>query len=429
MSVHFYGNTFNTGVRFPPSPPKKFMRAKKLFPFLILLVYQALFLPLIYFSISRGNPLTVNIETVPIAYIGILLSYLLFLAFSYWLVLYLFSQQLISVKPKTLIITLIPLFVLLLAVPPLLSNDLYAYATYSRNYCHFNADPYIVDRSFFGQNTWHYLIGDDWLYMGPNLYGPVIVLLTKYFGCFSNLFTSVVALKILMFVFFLVSGYLITLNKFLSKNPLLPYLYFLNPALLVHLVMDGHNNIIAITFLLLYLLLPLSIWTTSLLNLAFFSRLSYLLFSPMLLVKTNLKRLFIVGIIFVSTFGVLTIPFRFNVKAIFAVLFALPNACYGNCPFPQEFIAYIGLPNAVLTILFIVFYGFLFKFLYLGKISEGVFCLWSYLIFLLLLIKWLTPWYLLLPLILAITLSTNKRYLVLVHMLTVYIFLRSFGIV
>lgn len=405
------------------------MRTKKILPFLILLLYQALFLPLIYVSLIRGNPLTVNVETVPTAYLWVLMSYLLFLAFSYWFILHFFSQQLLSLKTKTFIITLIPVFVLLLAVPPLLSNDLYAYAAYSRNFCHFNVDPYLVDRSFFGQNTWHFLIGNNWLYMGSTLYGPVIVVLTKYFGCMSNIFTSVAALKILMFAFFFYSGYLLTNSKLTSKNPLIPYLYFLNPALLIHFVMDGHNNIIGITFLLLYLLLPLTIWTTSFLDLAFFSRFSYAIFFPLFLIKTNLRKLFLTGLLFILIFALLIFPFGFDLRAILSRMLTIPDVCFVGCPFPQEIARAVGLPRFTLTLLFLAIYASLFIALVKGKLSEMAFCLWAYSSFLLLLVKWLAPWYLLLPLILAIMLSPDKKYLALVHMTTVYIFLRLLGIV
>ena len=143
--------------------------------------------------------------------------------------------------------------VLLCAMPPVFSGDAYEYLMRGRIFGVYHLNPYAHASGEFSRDLfypfsiWHHL---------PENYGPSWVLLQwiapTFFG--HSVPLALAAHKGLLLVFFVLSGILFhKINRHVSpgNEEWLTRLYLLNPNLWVHHLVDGHNDIVMIFWMLL----------------------------------------------------------------------------------------------------------------------------------------------------------------------------------
>jgi hypothetical protein len=350
----------------------------------------------------------------------------------YALIYLLIKKALTMPQKLVLVMVFLTVSIAFLMTTPLFSRDSYVYSLNSKNLCLYKLNPYLIERNHIKADPWLEIMGTTWVYQGTSLYGPVFSLLTYPLGCIStNLHLTVVLYKFFNFLIFLVTG--IVLLRFFDKQDKerVAFLYFLNPALLVHFVLDAHNNILGILLILLALYQIKNIKSWLYFSISVLVRYSYLIFLPVVvlkrkgMIKNNLKGALLFVLLAVISF----IPFNFPFKSIyesFREVSALP--CFHGCNFVRQYLEYFApIPSFVyIFITFITYIYFLYNFL-VKKFLPEQFIIFSYLVFLFFGNKWMAPWYLLLPLVISMLLSKKRGYLGLVFALTLYAFFKFFG--
>lgn len=140
----------------------------------------------------------------------------------------------------------------LCAMKPIFSIDLFEYIFRGRIASIYNANPYIIPPSNYPNDIFYPII--FWKFQ-PTIYGPLwswlVYLPTKLAQ--NSIFVNVFLMKALLFVFHLLSAHQIfRLAKLLRlKQPvIIAELFLLNPYLITMTLIDGHNDILLLFFLL-----------------------------------------------------------------------------------------------------------------------------------------------------------------------------------
>jgi len=141
---------------------------------------------------------------------------------------------------------------ILCSAAAVLSSDLYEYPMRARMLSIYGLNPYLHVPSEVQQDPFYQLI--FWKDI-PECYGPGWVLLgaLSSLSFKNNVFLTVFAHKLLLMLFFIMSGYFfkkIADELRLEKADMLSVAFVANPILLTMTMIDGHNEIVMIAFLM-----------------------------------------------------------------------------------------------------------------------------------------------------------------------------------
>jgi len=141
---------------------------------------------------------------------------------------------------------------LLLFIPPLLSQDLYSYAFFGRSMTVYKANPYLLTPAAMSSDIMYELIG--WKH-SASVYGPVFNhlswIVSRVAG--DNVTANVLGFKTLAFAFYAACLPLIyTLTRRVSpgRENMALLMVAWSPLLLIHIPGGGHNDFIMIFFVL-----------------------------------------------------------------------------------------------------------------------------------------------------------------------------------
>ncbi len=219
---------------------------------LILPLLCIAYLPLIWLSLSRGSFFLEHLENFTSAQKQILYVALLSLILPYLLLVTRDSAFIQAVRLRVKLCVLLTLLTLLVITPPLLSLDSSLYLINGRNWIEFAANPLVVIQGSIHSNPWSNEVGNlRWLgestFYGPLFY-PLLIPIIKLN---LSLIASILAYKclnVLVFVFTLILFGMLIKERRDAKS--LWLILAFNPALLVNFVLEAHNDLLLIFFLM-----------------------------------------------------------------------------------------------------------------------------------------------------------------------------------
>ncbi len=145
--------------------------------------------------------------------------------------------------------------VILIMTPGMLSHDVFAYSSYGRTLVVYHDNPYFTLFSSFPHDPFYHY--DDWK-QAPSAYGPVWLIVSALvaFFCGNRPIISLLTYQSLGLTFHLLNILLViailrTLKRSERIVILGALLYAWNPLILLESSINGHNDILMITFLLL----------------------------------------------------------------------------------------------------------------------------------------------------------------------------------
>ncbi len=237
--------------------------------------------------------------------------------------------------PKTIKLPYLLLVSLILSFSlPFLSKDIFTYIFSSRILLFYKQNPYLTPpTTFLGQDLWVDLAHNI---DRPYLYGPISLFFSSLpsllFGP-NRLIPIFFFTKFINWSFFISAGYLLY-----KKSPQkATYLWFLNPLLILELLINSHNDIIMITlFIFAYFSKNIFLYILSIAS-KFFS----LIYLPSIFFKTQtilkLNLLLAIFIIYFRgsqlwyyTWAYMLLPFIKLKKRTFALIFMLQFALIQN---------------------------------------------------------------------------------------------------
>jgi len=318
------------------------------------------------------------------------------------------------------------IFIISLVTVPLLSRDVAAYALNADMlyYGHFN--PYTEPISL-GRQSWQ--LGSLWWLNYPSPYGPLFLLTIglPFLVSAGNLLAFIFSYKVLVLLAFGLSGYLFSRCRRQFNLPsYLDWLFWLNPALIINWLTEGHQEVFIVLILL------------------------WLLFNQ---IKTNFSQLGLLAPGFIKITAVILWPLSWFKNQIFnwrrfwlgSVLFATVwllffamlgltplNFWHKNLAFANQHCFYTcsplimasnqlptGVAEVLRLLLFVGAYLAALYFFLFRKYQPLKFIVWSFMALFFINTKWLTPWYptLIIPFSLLIK---ERKYLILSGLLTAY---------
>jgi Glycosyltransferase family 87 len=148
------------------------------------------------------------------------------------------------VSPRTVIIAVAVLNVVVLLGPPLFSTDMFSYQAYARMFTHYHASPYINGPSVIRMDGIYQYIGQDWIYT-PTVYGPGFTLISGIFAS-ASIAVSEFAFKLIAVLASAGTMYFIWQSaKLRGVNPVRSIALFgLNPLVTLYGVGGGHNDLL-----------------------------------------------------------------------------------------------------------------------------------------------------------------------------------------
>jgi hypothetical protein len=393
------------------------------------LLYLISGLGIFLLSITRNNFFLEHLENFPDQKVRLVIAFFALLLIGYFLLFR--KKQVIS---KKLLIVVSGIVFLFFIIPPIFSRDVGYYLVHARNFFEFHRSFFEIPLNFVG-NPWILDLKDVWWmnYLSP--YGPLSIVFTLPAVIFrlSSIIAATYIFKTTVLGAYLLSIYIF--NKLAlreKKNKNLWILFALNPAILIHILVDGHNDIFSLLFLLLALyLLEIRSWGRGLLAFTASALIKFntAIFLPILWFKEN-KPSFLRVIISVFTVGLPTTVFLAMYHAHITTLpvYLTQNCIYSCTPFIRLFAFLFGSYSTLfrdmvfLTVYGIVFYLFLFK-----RKDFLRFIFWSYTALIFLGISWLAPWYIILVIPIGLLIG-KPLYKTLTFFLTFYSLFRFFGI-
>ncbi len=144
------------------------------------------------------------------------------------------------------------LIVFLALTPSFLSNDSAFYFIVVRNWLEFGANPQLIAPNQIVDNPWLTEIGPILWLQYPTLYGPLFSpLLAPIFALGLSLTASTLVYKSLMAIIFTLAILLFyQLSKERKDAKALLFSLAANPALLINFILEGHNDLFLILFLI-----------------------------------------------------------------------------------------------------------------------------------------------------------------------------------
>lgn len=213
---------------------------------LIGFLYGILFLPFFYVDSAQIEPNLFASDFERVKDNLIIFSSLILQLIVYVIFFKKISQE-ISLKKIILVLSVLGIFSLFFV--PVGSNDLYSYIFQSRVLSEFGQNPYIHSYGEFSDDVLFGELSNKWD-SKTSPYGPVFIyfasVVSKFAG--NNIIVLLGCFKSI-FICFHILG-LIILSK-LSKNRKVQYLYAFNPLIVFETYINGHNEILISTLLLL----------------------------------------------------------------------------------------------------------------------------------------------------------------------------------
>ena len=411
---------------------KKLLASK----YVSIILFQLAFLPLILVSILRKKPFFIYYEQLSIwQHTFVLLSIIALV------VLYLYfikkPSKILDFPTKKIILILSPLLISLVSIPPLLSRDILSYLLPARNLIVYGASPYLTLIQDFQQNPWTSYVKD--IYDGTTIYGPLFNLLMSIFFVIKTdyIYVYVLLFKLFLLGLFLLDIFLITkICAQLNLSLKVVRLFILNPAILIHIIMEAHNDSIMLTLILasiyfFYKKQAFKSYTLLIISVG----IKYL---PLMLIPAfwfrnkvfQYKNVFI-SIVLAFLIGVPTIYiFPGFLEKFFSTAPYFASHCIYSCMIITTLVNYLfpDIYIEVLRVSFILVWLYCYyRFIYTKSDVLG-FITWAFLAFNLFVMAWVTPWALTIPLSFAIVQSDKKPYLYLTAFLTFYSLFRYFVI-
>ena len=224
-----------------------------------LLAYQCTMLPLVWSSWARSQYLS-DMEDMSRTGHGIVLFSALASLYLYAR-LFLFSSERGEIRFPRLVAQSVPFLVLLVVTPPLLSKDLYGYGILAWSTWWGRINPYLTPMAQVSPHPWLPLPGDPFWLHEVTPYGPLSVLFSWLPLLLSrgNLLVFAAIYKGLMTGGFVAA--LLWVDRLQPAFPngsrqamaSLPVLLLCNPVILVNGVLEGHNELLLVSLLVLLL--------------------------------------------------------------------------------------------------------------------------------------------------------------------------------
>lgn len=408
---------------------------------LSIILYQILFVPIIYISLARKEPFREYIELSPLnapKEIQFIITLVLVLIVTAYIILAIRQKTLEKISIQSLLLILTPLLIFFVIAPPLFSRDITAYFISARDMAVYKQDTYLTPISSIKENSWSTYGKGIW--SKPSVYGPVFNLIMISFFIISSpyILVYVTLYKIILLIFVLINVYLLAkISTFLNSNNLATKLFILNPSILIHLILDGHNDTIILSLILLSIYLYLSKkYLISYLSLALSIGIKYfsIILYPILWIKNQKPNL---RAIITST---LTTGLVFTISSIFFngfwenllsgrhVYYA--EYCFLQC-FPFITLLHFLFGTNAIVIRYLLFslgwVYLIYKFLILNN-KKILFSFWTFLLFSTIITSWLSPWLLTYAITFSLLLLKNKKYLYISLILTAYSIFHYLGI-
>lgn len=328
-----------------------------------------------------------------------------------------YNSELLT-KSKDIMKWTILISILFWVIIPVTSTDTFYYVSVGR-LMSYNINPYVESMKEFVENgNQHLLTTDSLINLGYNnywnfmlvVYGPLFTALCSVISFISagNEFIAVYLYKFFVLLVHIANTYLIFKN---TQNKKLMLAYGINPFVLFQYIANGHNDIFILFFMLLaiyYLKEKHNLYKcVFFLTLASGIKFITILFLPFLVLyscqkETFSKRILICinsGIIFILIFLLCFIPFASDYTVFYK--FLLQREIY-SCSIYSIFRSFLGaeMTTIIKDVYFILFFiGFIitcFYFLFKKEISWSLTrntCLIIGLIFMLIVLTNLKPWY------------------------------------
>jgi hypothetical protein len=406
---------------------------------LVLSLWLVAFISLFILSFWRIDYFQEHVENFSDDKITITLAIFIMILFGYGILFYVSSKKI----TKLGLILTVMIISLCVITPPFLSRDAGAYMLGAKNFSIYHSNPYLVGLNSVPSNTWSSELGEIWTLKYPFAYGPLFLFIASIATVpnFIHLISAVYLYKIIVLVAYLLSVYIF--SKIAEKLLLKKYnvfLYALNPAILLNGLIEGHNEMFIVLFLL---------FSIYFINNDKFAR-SYFSWIAAVLVKYNVliflpvfwkskssysfKKIILtlagVAAVFVI---VLALFFHLNIFLMannFAIMKGQLQFCLYKC-FPTSLIidmlsgGYAGILRLITfsSVYFFILYKYLFK-----EDNKLKFIFWSSLSLIFILTRWISPWYVLIAIPIGILIN-EKNYRITVFLLTVFSLLHFFGVI
>ena len=411
-------------------------RLNKLLPLTLflsgLLIYYLVGIIFALISFSRSSSFIDNIENFPPDKGTIVLLSFIFLLFSYLLLI--FSQP--KLQLKMIFFLIVPLLLLFYLTPPFASLDAASYMIIAKNFIDYGLNPYLNNIGNI-VNPWGQQLGHIWWLNYPSPYGPIFLLITIPAVIFKNmsLIGAIYIYKFIVLICYFLNIYFLYLLS-AKNNRMTNIIYYgLNPGILFNLIIEGHNEI----FISLGILISCYLWQQNKIYksfaaflITFFIKFNSLIFFPIYWFnhkKFKLKLTLIYLSLSAISFFVYLALFNLNIDIFLRNISFINKNCIYSCS-PFILITKNLFKENRFIIMFFSFISIYLLIIYRDLYYENniyKFIFWSFIGFALTAITWLTPWYLLL--IVPVALLTNeKKYQMLVYLITVYSLLHYIGI-
>lgn len=212
--------------------------------------------------------------------IFIVTVFILSLLFSFYYVAAREVEKNKKLKVKQILIFLLIFLLTLLFVHPIGSIDIFSYIYRGRIHAIHHLNPYFYVYNDLTSDTFYSYLNNRWS-VYTTLYGPAFVIISSFVAYVgkSSVFASLFLMKGVLILFHFINAVII--GK-LFKRASVALLYAWNPLLLFEFAVNGHNDVILITFLLLGLYVLLNKKAS-----AVYLSLSFLFFFCAFLVKAT----------------------------------------------------------------------------------------------------------------------------------------------
>lgn len=333
---------------------------------------------------------------------------------------------------STIICAVMPLVFIALITPPLLSRDTVLYAAKAKNFVRYHLNPYAVSPI---DPLWRQELHDFWWMHFPSSYGPLFHLITLPFGASPfSLIQTITLYKILMAGAFLASIWMFDRLRTIYGAPAyLTILYAFNPALIIHGVLEGHNDLLVAMALMGALILLRKPAQSAL---AFGAAVA-LKYVPLILLpiywienaRITWRRGAVALIGACAVFIISTVPFAMPLGGIRTGLTMQAQLdCLYQCTPYVQFTARVFGENArmVRLVSFALLYAWLIYYFLFKHYRPIHFTVWSLGALMFVYATWVTPWYPLTLLPFTLVLGDNWLYLGASALLTAYALLGFF---
>ena len=134
-----------------------------------------------------------------------------------------------------------------------MSQDIYGYLVSAFNFSHLHINPYQIAPTDVFDNHWLSQLNEIWWLKEQFAYGPLFLLIPSIAAVvgFGNLLVSLYAYKLLALGGYIASIWLLHRLVEGKNRDKIVLLWAINPAVLIHVLTEGHNDIFMIVFLLL----------------------------------------------------------------------------------------------------------------------------------------------------------------------------------